>query len=140
MRFWDSSAVVPILVEEAASARIERLFADDRGVIVWWATPIECTSAIVRRERLGEIDPEEAARALSRLETLMADWIEVLPSEHVRSVARRMLRVHALRASDALQLAAAVVSAASEPRGLEMVCLDQRLTQAARKEGLRTLS
>ena len=139
MRFWDSSAVVPVLVEEATSARIGQLFAEDRGVIVWWATPIECTSAIVRRERRGEIEPAESARAMSRLDKLMADWTEVLPSEHLRSVARRMLRVHDLRASDALQLAAAVIAAASEPRGLEMVCLDQRLSLAAQKEGLRTL-
>ena len=139
MRFWDSSAVVPVLVEEATSARIGQLFAEDRGVMVWWATPIECTSAIMRRERRGEIEPAESARAMSRLDKLTADWTEILPSEHLRSVARRMLRVHALRASDALQLATAVIGAASEPRGLEMVCLDQRLVLAAQKEGLRTL-
>jgi predicted nucleic acid-binding protein len=46
-----------------------------------------------------------------------------------------MLRVHPLRAADALQLAAATVAAEHDPSSLELVCLDQRLSEAAGKEG-----
>jgi hypothetical protein len=45
------------------------------------------------------------------------------------------LRVHPLRAADALQLAAAFVAAERRPSSLEIVTLDQRLAAAARKEG-----
>jgi hypothetical protein len=51
--------------------------------------------------------------------------------------ALRFLRVHPLRAADALQLAAAFVAAERRPPSLELVTLDDRLVAAARKEGFR---
>ena len=48
-----------------------------------------------------------------------------------------MLRVHALRAADALQLAAALLASDEEPAGLDIVTLDSRLADAARREGFR---
>jgi aminopeptidase N len=51
-------------------------------------------------------------------------------------VAQRLLRVHPLRAADSLQLAAALAIAGDDPSELGFVCLDQRLVEAARKEGL----
>jgi hypothetical protein len=45
------------------------------------------------------------------------------------------LRVHPLRGADALQLAAAFVAAERRPSSLQVLMLDQRLADAARKEG-----
>jgi uncharacterized protein len=47
--------------------------------------------------------------------------------------------VHPLRAADALQLAAAVVAAERDPPSLEFVSLDDRLLEAASREGFRTV-
>lgn len=49
--------------------------------------------------------------------------------------ARRLLRVHALRAADALQLAAAIAASEADPASLKLVTLDERLAEAARREG-----
>jgi predicted nucleic acid-binding protein len=57
------------------------------------------------------------------------------PSDAVREAAVRFLRVHPLRAADALQLAAAFVAAEGRPASLEIITLDDRLATAARKEG-----
>jgi hypothetical protein len=46
-----------------------------------------------------------------------------------------LLRVHDLRAADALQLAAAIAAAEGQPASLELVCLDDRLIRAAEREG-----
>jgi uncharacterized protein len=62
-------------------------------------------------------------------------WHEVEPSEIIRENALRFLRVHPLWAADALQLAAAFLAAERRPSSLEMVTLDERLAEAARKEG-----
>lgn len=35
MRFWDSSALVPLLVEEAESIRMDGLLAGDTSLVVW---------------------------------------------------------------------------------------------------------
>ncbi len=102
-------------------------------------TPVECTSVVGRRERDEHLDSESAALALDRLRNLVPSWMEVQPSERVRSIARRALRVHALRAAETLQLAAAIVAAGDDRASLEMVCLDQRLTLAARREGFQLI-
>jgi uncharacterized protein len=64
---------------------------------------------------------------------------EVIPSNQVRTMARRLLRLHTLRAAHALQLAAAAIAAEHEPRSLEFVCLDDRLRAAASREGFRVV-
>jgi hypothetical protein len=60
-------------------------------------------------------------------------------SEGIREAAARFLRVHPLRAADALQLAAAFAAAERRPASLEIVTLDDRLANAARKEGFAVL-
>ncbi len=139
MKFWDSSAIIPLLVREAATDRVRRIVSEDADLLVWWGTPVECTSAVARRERDRHLDSETAALALDRLRVLVPSWTEVQPSERVRSTAQRALRVHALRAADALQLAAAIVTAGEDRASLEVVCLDQRLTLAARREGFQVI-
>lgn len=47
----------------------------------------------------------------------------------------RLLRVHPLRAADALQLAAALIAVSDAPRNFPFTCADARLAEAARKEG-----
>ena len=139
MRFWDSSAVVPLLLEEAASDRVRGLHERDRDMLVWWGTLIECHSGIARREREGLIQEAHRTEALRALHELSLYWTEVEPVTAVRDVAARLVGTHDLRAADALQLAAALVARAGEPRLLEFVCLDRRLAAAASKEGLSVL-
>lgn len=75
------------------------------------------------------------ASALQRLQILARAWHEIDPSDLIRDAANRFLRVHPLRAADALQLAAAFVAAERRPSTLQMITLDERLAEAARKEG-----
>lgn len=48
MNFWDSSAVLGLLIHEAPSWKLWELFQRDSGMVLWWATPIECASALAR--------------------------------------------------------------------------------------------
>jgi len=57
------------------------------------------------------------------------------PVDVVLETARRLLRVHPLRAADSFQLAAAFLAAEGRPSTLEFVCLDDRLVIAAQREG-----
>ena len=135
MRFWDSSALVPLLVTEDSSAPLEALFKDDEAVVVWWGTEVECASAVARLERQGLLSAAEANDAFLRLQELTRVWHLIDPVETVRVSAKRFLRVHDLRAGDALQLAAAFVASKGRPNSLELVSLDDRLVTAARREG-----
>ncbi len=137
MRFWDTSAIVPLLLEQPASRGARECLAEDPVMAAWWGTPIECWSAVARLRREGRLSAEEEAGVHALLEQLRESWVEVLPSEEVRERARRLLRVQTLRAADALQLAAALVCAGSPPES-GFVALDERLREAARREGLPT--
>jgi predicted nucleic acid-binding protein len=135
VRFWDASAIVPLLVAEPSTPSLIALLERDAEMLVWWGSPVECTSAIARREREGALATKDATRALDRLRRLAAGWQEVLPGDVLRATAQRLLRVHPLRAADALQLAAAVVASEHEPSSLPLVCLDERLCEAGDREG-----
>jgi len=135
VRFWDSSAVVALLVPEDTTPALTALARADPALVVWWATPLECASAVARLEREGALSGGDVTAALERLRQAGREWLEVPPTELVRERAGRLLRVHPLRAADALQLAAALVAADSNPANLELVTLDDRLRQAALREG-----
>ena len=135
MKFWDASAIIPLCLEEPWSPHLRRVTEQDETIIVWWATPVECYSALARLRREGTLqaDGEDQARyILGRLGTA---WTEIQPVQEVRRQAERALRLHPLRAADALQLAAALVWAQGQPFGLDFVCLDGRLRDAAYREG-----
>lgn len=140
MRFWDSSAVVPLLVEQPASGRVRALAKANPLMSAWWGTRVECVSAVSRLERMERrIDLDQVALAMRRLDRIAGNWIEIDPSESVRGTALRLLRVHNLRAGDALQLAAALAASEDFPGTLEFVCLDDRLSIAAMREGFRVI-
>lgn len=135
MNFWDTSAIVPLLVEEASSRPLRSLLATDDRMFVWWGAEIECVSALARREREGQLHPQAMIETLERLKKLSQTWVEIEAGDEVREAAVRLLRVHTLRAADALQLAAAFFAAEQRPSSLTMVTLDRRLANAARMEG-----
>lgn len=135
MRFWDSSALVPLLVSEPATAGATEQYRADPDVFVWWATTVECVSALARQERDGALGAAAMQVALGRLMQLSEGWQVIDAGDRVRTVAERVLRVHPLRAGDALQLAAAIVAAEDQPASLPFVTLDDRLADAASREG-----
>lgn len=139
MRFWDSSAIVPLVLDEGASQEARGLLRDDRGMVVWWGTPVEVLSALERAEREGEVPPADVDLARRALDDLSGRWNEVLPSDEVRERAGVGLLHHPLRVGDALQLGAALTWARGRPRGRGFVSLDDRLADAARREGFEIL-
>ncbi len=139
MKFWDSSAIIPICLKEQLSETVKRLIKTDEDIVVWWATRVECLSAMSRRRREGVLNIDAELKARTILIALSTEWSEVQPSELVRQRAERLLAIHSLRSADAFQLAAALIWAEENPQGHQMVCLDQNLREAAHKEGFTVL-
>ncbi|HEV8611949.1 MAG TPA: type II toxin-antitoxin system VapC family toxin [Gemmatimonadales bacterium] len=135
MKYWDSSALVPLLMEEARTAGLQKILSTDAEIITWWGSRIECRSALYRQQRDGRLKESIVAAAELVLVTLARRWLEIGASEIVRETAERLLRGHPLRSGDALQLASTIVAADFRPSNLQFVCCDQRLAAAARQEG-----
>ncbi len=136
MRFWDSSAIVPLIVDEPGRDRLLPMLEADPVMVVWWGTPVELVSALSRRERDGSLHTTVANAAVDRVRKLERTWHQVAPTDVLRQRAQRLLRVHPLRAADSLQLAAALGIAGTDPASVSFVTLDQRLLDAAQREGL----
>jgi predicted nucleic acid-binding protein len=133
--FWDTSALIPLLLPEPRSAALTEILAADREVTVWWGTPVECLSATYRRHRETPLPARLLTEALNRLRAFVEDADTVAPTDDVRRRAGRLVAAHPLRAADALQLAAALVWCEEQSAGEAFVCLDDRLREAARREG-----
>jgi uncharacterized protein len=133
--FWDTSALVPLLVLEPSSDAMTRLFAEDVEPVMWWTTPLECQSALRRRHREGGLPNDALAASTERLRLLTQHADTVSPTDDLRRRAGRLLAFHPLRAADALQLAAALIWCEEQPHGEGFVTLDARLAEAARTEG-----
>lgn len=137
--FWDSSALVPTLVPEARSAEVASLLRNDQAPAIWWASPVECQSALHRRHREQGLPRGRLAEALLRLRGLVEDVDVVAPTGKLRERAGRILAAHPLRTADALQLAAALVWCDDAPEEEGFACLDDELREAARREGFDVL-
>ena len=85
MRFWDSSAVVPLCVTEPRSAIARSLLEEDPALVVWWAARTECLSALTRRSREGELSSAGLRAARRVLAALDESWLELQPSEAIRT-------------------------------------------------------
>lgn len=137
--FWDSSALVPLLVPEPQSAALAALIAGDKEATIWWGTPLECHFALHRRHREHPLPPADMSGAIERIRTVVEHADTVSPSDELRRRAARLLAVHPLRAADALQLAAALLWCEEQPHTEGFVSLDERLRDAAVKEGFTVL-
>jgi uncharacterized protein len=98
---------------------------------------VEIVSALWRRQRSGDLDERSRANAQRHLDELLPACSVIVDVALVARRARRVLALHLLRAADALQLAAALVACDDRPELLPFVTLDDRLSDAAAREGFK---
>ena len=140
MRYWDASALVPLVVVELETERVRSWLTEDEHVVTWAWTHTEIASAVERRAREGSLSRPQRREALDRIGSLAQCWDEVTDVLAVRSRANALLARHPLRAADAGQLGAALLVQEQLAGALLFVCLDQRLSLAAERESLRVVS
>ncbi len=135
MKFWDSSALVPLIVAEKETDYCLKTLSGDQEMLIWCLSKVEVISAlcrIVRDEKFSESDFNKAKKQFNEL---IQRAYEVKAIEKVRNRALRLLEVHPLRAADAYQLASALVATQEDPDRLSILSFDERLKSAAAKEG-----
>jgi len=138
VRFWDTSALIPLILAEDRSAEILGILNQDPFVVTSAYTVVEVTSAIWRRRHAGEISIAAHQDADRLFADLSQAWTEVPVSQVVIDHAVSLISRHPLRAADGLQLATAYVAAGATPM-LPFVTIDKRLIAAASAEGFAVL-
>lgn len=139
MRYWDTSVLVPLLVEEPESPRVRDLLKEDPLIVTWWATPVEIFSALCRYRREDGLPDDAFATVRVRFTELLTALDLVAPNTALRNKAIQLLTAHPLRSADALQLAAALRWCRGEADGMTFVAFDGRLRKAAAREGFAVL-
>ena len=135
--YFDTSAVVPLLVAEPGSVRAATLWdGADRAVSVRLLYP-EGRAALAQAQRLGRLTARQLRAAVAELE---ARYVELDLIELDDALARRaghLAELHGLRGYDAMHLAAA--DRVRDP-DLVVVAGDRALLTAAIAEGMATAS
>ncbi len=137
--FWDTSALVPLCVQQQPSPAVQQL-VHQYEISVWWGTAVEMRSAFERLLRTGELTAAEHAAAGFRLEMLRRSWRELQPSEALRSQAEAFLMQYSLKAADSLQLAAAWTWCGGYAKSHVLILADGQLTAAARQVGFQVVT
>jgi len=139
----ETSALVKLYVREPGTDRLLQLTrnSSDNRFAVLAISIVEAQSAIRRRERARDINPQAAALVLDRLQQdLVTRFLRQPLNDAVLDAALELVDRYALRAYDAVQLAGCLVLKTAV--GMDyptFVCADQELIEAARSELLPTL-
>ncbi|HVY61516.1 MAG TPA: PIN domain-containing protein [Planctomycetota bacterium] len=139
MRFWDSSALVPLVIEEGRSRACRDLYRADPGITAWTFAALEVLGGCCRRRREGALQDDAFATARARLEVAARRWRFVPDTPPIREAAARGLLTYELKTADALQLAAALVWCEGRLSGRQFVAGDDKLLAAAAAEGFTTI-
>ena len=139
MRYWDASALVPLVVAEPHSGTVRTWLSEDDRIVTWAWTRTEIVGAIERRVREGSLSRLQRREVLRRFDAFAESWDEVADVLAVRARANALLARHPLRAADAGQLGAALLIQEQLAGALTFVCLDHRLSSAAELESLRVI-
>ena len=136
MFYFDASFVAPLVLPEAASARVEAIMQQmtpGKIAVSHW-TRVEFAGLVARRVRMRELTEQLASRAVLVFETLLAESYQViLPAPSDFNLATRLLQHYrtGLRSGDALHLAIAQNHNADR-----FFTLDATLTKAAKLVGI----
>ena len=139
----DTSAVVKRYIQETGTSWVRGIADPAAFNLIYLAriTDVEVTSAVVRRQRGGNLSISDAAATLQQFRqdlTRGYRLIEVTPA--LLATARSLAERHGLRAYDAVQLAAAVeLNAQWITAGtgtITLVSADQELNAAALAEAV----
>ena len=135
MRFWDSSAIIPLIVLEDQSQYCINAFKADSEIMAWTMSKVEVFSALCRRFREDSLNEKTFELAKARMNDFFDIVFEIVALSKVKDRALRLLQVHTLRAADAMQLASVLVATQEDTSKLPIMCFDDRLKRAAKREG-----
>ncbi len=135
MRYFDASALVKRYVRERGTAKVRRLLTSD-VTVTSRLSAVEIASALARRAREGAFSDAARDRAVAAFDADLASMLVVELTAVIAARAQALLRQHALRAGDAIQLASCLYIQEALGEQTSFVVFDDRLANAARLENL----
>jgi len=136
--YLDSSALVKRYLDEPGTEQVLGLCAADCRLAVSRLTLVEVASAAARRARRGELSADLLQALLQSLEEDFRQLFEVVElTGAILTRSMDVVRAHALRAADGIQLASALACATGG--AVTLVSSDAELNAAAAAEHMAVL-
>jgi uncharacterized protein len=134
--YWDTSALIPLLVQEPASPACRRLWDATTNPIATRLLYVEAAAALHQAHRLGRIDPAQLKRLVADLDSYWDGFSVLELDDALASSAAALAGKYALRGYDAVHCAAGLTLAA-DPTSV-LASGDGRLLAAWRSAGAAT--
>lgn len=131
--YFDTSAVIPLIIDEPTSSTCERLWNEAARIVSVRLMYAEARAALAMAQRMGRLTSLELATAVELLDGFINEIDSVEVTELLVRGAGAMAEQHALRGYDAVHLAAAQAVADQDT---VFVSGDRQLTAAAARLGL----
>jgi uncharacterized protein len=131
--YFDSSAIVPLVIEEVGTATAGTLWDRAERVVSIRLARVEARAALAHAGRLGRINARQHTAAKRELEMILAQVDVVEIDDDLVDRAAEHAEHHALRAYDAVHLAAATRVFDAD---LVVVAGDRALLDAAEELGM----
>jgi predicted nucleic acid-binding protein len=136
--YAESSAVLAWLLDEETAPVVRQLLTDAEIIVASDLTLIECDRVLIRAIHLGELTEAEAADRHAQLSAAASHWHILRIANEVIDRARQPFPGEPIRTLDAIHLASTLV-ARGAVAGLNLLSLDERVRNAARKLGVEVL-
>ena len=139
--YLDTSAFVPLVVEQPTSPVCERIWTDSPVLVSSVMLTAECMAALSMARRMGRLGPRGLRTAVANAEELLGQVALVTATPSIAAQAGSLALDQGLRAYDAVHLATALTlrddaSSAEGADELALVSGDQDLLTAANAVGL----
>jgi len=136
--YLDTSALVKKYFQETFTDDIIGIWRQAEAIVTSAVAYAEAMAAFYRKNRENPVGAGRLARVIK---TFQADWgslIRVEVTNDLNPLIDDLVSRHGLRGFDAIHLASALIFGERAPEPLLFACFDEKLLQAALKEGLET--
>lgn len=140
MRFWDTSAIIPLLYRQEFSKVAGQYLKENNNLVVARTTIVEVHSMLARLMRDKQLKKAGYSEAIIMLNHISATWAVIAPSDRMFELASQLPYSQGLTTADSIQLASAIVWTTETPLEKPFVCFDTRLAKAAKACGFNVLS
>lgn len=131
--YFDTSAIIPLIINEPSSDRCNRVWDESSRVVSVRLLYPEARAALAKAERMGRLSATQRDAAVVELETIIAQVDHIEVTETLAHRAGELAQAHGLRGYDAVHLAAALAVADSD---VVLVTGDSDLAEAANSIGI----
>jgi len=136
--YLDTSALVKRYFREPYSDELLSRWRSAAQIVTSFVTYAETMASMYRKKREANLSETLMGKIASSFQRDWESFIRIEVNQELNGTIDRIVQTHPLRGFDAIHLASALVIQEKMPEGFLFACFDERLSAAARLEGLET--